>query len=148
MAEWMRPPNSSIADLAEMAMAGMDFASHQEAILVTTVAPKASLSDVSDLTELLGEGFKDKLECGHYQEFIVDGHKKLYSTKDLISNSNCTFWTEGVLSLCVAIFGLIGNFLSIWVLSVPEMRSTAFNKLLLALALIGKVAIQLKGDLK
>lgn len=135
---WMRPPNTSIADLAEMAMAGMDFGSHQEAILVTTVAPKVSLSDFSDLTELLGEDFKDKIDCGHYQEFIVDGHKKLYSSKDLISNSNCTFWTEGVLSLCVAIFGLIGNFLSIWVLSVPEMRSTAFNKLLLALAMIGK----------
>ena len=30
----------------------------------------------------------------------------------------------------------VGNLLSIWVLSMPEMRSTAFNRLLLALAII------------
>ena len=32
---WSRPPNTSIADLAEMAMAGMDFGVNQEAYLVT-----------------------------------------------------------------------------------------------------------------
>ena len=149
---WSRPPNTSIADLAEMAMAGMDFGVNQEAYLVTTGAPESGLESASNLKNLLaqnlGEDFQNRLDCGHYQELTIDGHQRLFSTKDLISNSSCTFWTEGVLSLCVAIFGLIGNFLSIWVLSVPEMRSTAFNKLLLALALIGKAAIQLKGDLK
>lgn len=30
----------------------------------------------------------------------------------------------------------VGNLLSIWVLSMPEMRNTAFNRLLLALAII------------
>ena len=36
----------------------------------------------------------------------------------------------------VAAFGLIGNLISIWVLSVPEMRCTPFNRLLLALAFV------------
>ena len=35
----------------------------------------------------------------------------------------------------------IGNLLSIWVLSMPEMRSTAFNRLLLALAIIDSLFI-------
>ena len=47
----------------------------------------------------------------------------------------CRFWSEGVLSSIVAAFGLMGNIVSIWVLSVPEMRNS-FNRLLLALAII------------
>ena len=51
-------------------------------------------------------------------------------------SANCQLWSEGILSIAVAAFGLVGNLISIWVLSVPEMRCTAFNRLLLALALV------------
>ena len=50
--------------------------------------------------------------------------------------ATCQLWSEGILSIAVAAFGLVGNLISIWVLSVPEMRCTAFNRLLLALALV------------
>ncbi|TRY77068.1 hypothetical protein TCAL_00022 [Tigriopus californicus] len=71
----------------------------------------------------------DRLNCGHFT--VLD--KKLHFTTDV--TETCRFWTEGVFSLVVAAFGLIGNVVSIWVLSVPEMRNS-FNRLLLALAII------------
>ena len=64
----------------------------------------------------------DKAACGHFT--FVDG--KWSRTADVVAP--CQFWTEGVLSTSVASFGLVGNLLSIWVLSVPEMRCTAFNR--------------------
>lgn len=71
----------------------------------------------------------DRLNCGHFT--VLDN--KLHFTSD--ATETCRFWTEGVLSLVVAAFGLMGNVVSIWVLSVPEMRNS-FNRLLLALAII------------
>ena len=59
---------------------------------------------------------------------------KFHDTFEL--NATCQLWSEAILSLVVAAFGLVGNLTSIWVLSVPEMRCTAFNRLLLALALV------------
>ncbi len=58
---------------------------------------------------------------------------KFYYTADV--TAECRFWAEGVLSSVIAAFGLLGNIVSIWVLSVPEMRNS-FNRLLLALAII------------
>ena len=131
---WWRRPNTTVAmDMAEVAMAGMDFG--LEDTLATTVAPPFRDETSKNITNWIGEIYKIKMECGHYQKY--DG--KIYISEDL--TTPVTFWTEGVLSLCVAIFGLIGNFLSIFVLSVPEMRSTAFNRLLLALALIGQYLV-------
>ncbi len=71
----------------------------------------------------------EKLRCGHFT--VVDS--KLHFTGDVASP--CRFWTEGVLSSAFAAFGLVGNAVSIWVLSVPEMRNS-FNRLLMALAII------------
>lgn len=71
----------------------------------------------------------EKLRCGHFT--VVDN--KLHFTGDVVGP--CRFWTEGVLSSAFAVFGLIGNAISIWVLSVPEMRNS-FNRLLMALAII------------
>lgn len=64
----------------------------------------------------------DRMACGHFTE--VDD--ELHFTKDVVAS--CQFWTEGILSASVASFGLVGNLISIWVLSVPEMRCTAFNR--------------------
>jgi len=52
-----------------------------------------------------------------------------------IKNSRLDFW------LLFNMLSQIGNLLSIWVLSMPEMRSTAFNRLLLALAIIDSLFI-------
>ena len=62
------------------------------------------------------------MACGHYTEV----NDQIYRAQDL--TASCQFWTEGVLSASVASFGLVGNLISIWVLSVPEMRCTAFNR--------------------
>ena len=70
--------------------------------------------------------------------FQVDGKNgsngKYHDTFEL--NATCQLWSEAILSCFVAAFGLVGNLISIWVLSVPEMRCTAFNRLLLALAFV------------
>ena len=58
----------------------------------------------------------------------------MHFTKDV--TSPCQFWSEGVLGISVAAFGLFGNLVSIWILSMPEMRCTAFNRLLMALAFV------------
>ena len=71
----------------------------------------------------------DKMRCGHFT--LVD--KKLHFTIDVAES--CRFWSEGVIATVIAAFGLMGNLVSIWVLSVPEMRNS-FNRLLLALAII------------
>ena len=68
------------------------------------------------------EATNRKLKCGHYT--MVDG--KLLKTVDV--TKTCRVWTEGIVSSGVAICGLIGNLISIWVLSVPQMRNTAFNR--------------------
>ena len=68
-------------------------------------------------------------KCGHYTRV----GQRLHHTLDL--QDSCRFWCEGVFSIGIAVFGLIGNIISIWVLSAPEMRNS-FNRLLLALAVI------------
>ncbi len=74
--------------------------------------------------------FHARKACGHFAE-VQD---KLHLTMDAVED--CVFWTQGVGSLAAAAFGLLGNAVSIWVLSVPEMRTNAFNRLLLALAIV------------
>ena len=66
-------------------------------------------------------------KCGHLTKVTGDdGEYKLHWTMDV--TQSCRFWTEGVVSSGVAVCGLIGNLISIWILSVPQMRSTAFNR--------------------
>lgn len=116
--------------MAEAAAAGLPFLEAPE----TTTNPVASVIEVSSQTNSLIDLWKtatnDKMACGHFTQI----NEKMHFTKDVAST--CQFWSEGVLSIGIAAFGLIGNLISIWVLSVPEMRSTAFNRLLLALALV------------
>lgn len=45
---------------------------------------------------------------------------------------------NGVNSLCFEIFGLVGNFVAIWILCRPKMR-TAFNQLLIVASLIDMI---------
>ena len=74
---------------------------------------------------------KQKMKCGHLT--ITDDGMYLPTIEVA---EPCRFWTEGVVSAVVAIFGLMGNMISIWVLSDDELRSSPFNRLLLALAII------------
>ena len=60
---------------------------------------------------------KDKLKCGHFTEV----ERKLHFTTDV--TQSCRFWTEGVISSGIAVCGLLGNLVSIWILSVPQMRT-------------------------
>ncbi|CAB4060863.1 unnamed protein product [Lepeophtheirus salmonis] len=77
----------------------------------------------------------DLLNCGHYH-VVGDQIKR---TTEL--TKTCRFWSEGVMSVGVAAFGLIGNIISIWILSASEMKSTSFNRLLMALAVIDSLFI-------
>ena len=72
-----------------------------------------------------------RIKCGHFT--LTEDRKRLYTIQVA---EPCRFWAEGVASTVVAIFGLMGNLISIWVLSDDELRSSAFNRLLLALAII------------
>ena len=82
--------------------------------------PKKTLYKNSDNALIKKTNLMQK--CGHLTK--VDG--KLHSTFDV--SKTCMFWVEGVISSGVAVCGLIGNLISIWILSVPQMRSTAFNR--------------------
>ena len=61
-------------------------------------------------------------ECGHFTMV----NQTLHKTIDVVKT--CRMWTEGVVASGVAACGLVGNLMSIWVLSVPQMRNTAFNR--------------------
>ncbi len=85
---------------------------------------------LADVVHPFNTLFAHRNECGHYAE-VQD---KLHTKMEVVGD--CVFWTQGVASLAAAVFGLMGNAISIWVLSVPEMRANAFNRLLLALAIV------------
>ena len=74
---------------------------------------------------------EQRIKCGHFT-LTTDGR----SVSTIKAAEPCRFWAEGVISTVVAIFGFMGNLISIWVLSDQELRSSAFNRLLLALAII------------
>ena len=67
---------------------------------------------------------RTRFKCGHFTKSGPDG--KYVWTMNV--TKPCRFWTEGVVSSGVAICGLLGNVISIWVLSAPQMRNTAFNR--------------------
>lgn len=88
-------------------------------------------SDYSPAKVWFHQKIQRKIKCGHLT--IMEDGKRLYTIKVA---EPCRFWTEGVVSAVVAIFGFMGNLISIWVLSDDELRSSPFNRLLLALAMI------------
>lgn len=53
---------------------------------------------------------------------------------------NWKFWINGVVTIIVAVFGLVGNFVSILVLLQPKMRNS-FNALLVALCVFDTLFI-------
>ena len=75
--------------------------------------------------------FQQRIKCGH---FTLTRDGKTVST--IKAAKPCRFWAEGVISTFVAIFGFMGNLITIWVLSDHELRGSTFNRLLLALAII------------
>ena len=81
------------------------------------------------------EYVNDLTKCGHYTVSKDETGRKTY-LNTIKKAKPCRFWAEGVASTVVAIFGFMGNLISIWVLSDDELRSSAFNRLLLALAII------------
>jgi len=82
-----------------------------------------------DVGDRVSSNFYNRMNCGH---FAMVGGKLSYKA-DVVEDT--IFWTEGVTSLAFAAFGLLGNAMSIWVLSAPEMKNS-FNRLLLTLAVI------------
>lgn len=124
MAFWRRL-NASSDPQIEAAAAGIPFMDFMGGMDDPTPTSTVATPQPDILLSL-----NDKLTCGHFTQ--ING--KMHFTRDVASS--CQFWTEGVASVGVAAFGLMGNLISIWVLSVPEMRCTAFNRLLLALAFI------------
>jgi hypothetical protein len=120
---WWRRPNSTLANIAEAAAAGLPPGFEAIEAIATTPDPASPI-------DLWLSATNDRMACGHFTQ--VDD--RMHFTRDVAST--CQFWSEGVLSTSVAAFGLVGNLVSIWVLSVPEMRCNAFNRLLLALACI------------
>ena len=86
----------------------------------------------SDFQQYVNQ-YEQRIKCGHFT-LTTDGKSTGKST--IKAAEPCRFWAEGVISTVVAIFGFMGNLISIWVLSDQELRSSAFNRLLLALAII------------
>jgi len=137
MAWWNGPNNTALANIAEAAAAGLPFLGETTTTTTTTTPPPLS-AETQGFGDIWQQYAAQK-ECGHYT--WVNGSEKngsrsgkFHDTFEL--NATCQLWSEAILSLVVAAFGLVGNLTSIWVLSVPEMRCTAFNRLLLALALV------------
>ena len=134
---WWRRPNASLNNIGEAAAAGLppSFDYYYDEVTEATAVPEVvevipETTSPASALDLWMQATNNKMSCGYFTK--VDD--KLHFTKDVASP--CQFWSEGVLATTVAIFGLIGNLVSIWVLSVPEMRCNAFNRLLLALAII------------
>jgi len=75
------------------------------------------------------------LDCG------VDMMSDSQEAEDYMSTwGTCSFWMEGVLLTSIGIVGLIGNILSIIVLSKPDMYNS-FNNLLIALSTLDSIFI-------
>ena len=72
-----------------------------------------------------------RIKCGHFT--LTEDRKRLYTIQ---AAEPCRFWAEGVASTVVAISGLTGNLISIWVLSDDELRTGVFNRLLRSLAVV------------
>ena len=79
-----------------------------------------------------------RIKCGHFT--LKEDRKRLYTIHDvhhpLKDAEPCRFWVEGVASTVVAVSGLTGNLISIWVLSDDELRTGVFNRLLRSLAVV------------
>ena len=123
---------SSIAGGFDLAYVNQDSHVDDLALFNTTLNGSSGTGNFN-VTSELGMGpvmtrLHDRDECGYY---TMSSGKK-YRTVDVVAP--CRFWTEGVLSSIVAFIGLLGNIVSIWVLSVPELRNS-FNRLLMALAI-------------
>lgn len=118
---WVRP-NSTWTDLASAAAGGLS-----PGLLDESLGSTASSSSNLDIWM---SATNDRMDCGHFTQV----GEKLHFTKDVAAT--CQLWSEGIVSTGVAAFGLVGNMVSMWVLSAPEMRLNAFNRLLLALACI------------
>ena len=72
-----------------------------------------------------------RIKCGHFT--LTEDRKRLYTIQ---AAEPCRFWAEGVASTVVAISGLTGNLISIWVLSDDKLRTGVFNRLLHSLAVV------------
>ena len=130
---------SSLAGLASIA-GGFDHASfepHEYSDASNTPStPKHGSTNAQNSsnnypTSPFKQYINQRIKCGHLT--ITKDNKRLYTIKVA---KPCRFWAEGVISTVVAIFGFVGNLISIWVLADEELRRSAFNRLLLALAII------------
>ena len=94
-----------------------------------------SVTNISPSTKYLKNKFKKyinkRIKCGHFT--LTEDRRRLYTIQDA---EPCRFWAEGVASTVVAISGLTGNLISIWVLSDDELRAGVFNRLLRSLAFV------------
>lgn len=115
---------------SENSLAGLSSIDYTTRAFDDTLTTFNTSSNSSHAKEWFHTKLERKWKCGHLT--IIDD--KAYSTISV--TESCRFWTEGIVSLVVAVFGLLGNLVSIWVLSVEELRKFAFNRLLLALAMI------------
>ena len=89
----------------------------------------------SPFKEYANQFITQRIKCGHYTRSKDNMGRTRYLNTIKVAEP-CRLWAEGVASTVVAIFGFMGNVISIWVLSDDELRSSAFNRLLLALAII------------
>jgi hypothetical protein len=136
------PPTADAASAAAAAAATLGVNVHPAQLGI--FGPSASPVDVldsandtaslwpsgnDDVSDRVSSNFYNRMNCGH---FATVGGKISYKA-DVVEDA--IFWTEGVASLVFALFGLLGNAMSIWVLSAPEMKNS-FNRLLMALAVI------------
>ena len=137
---------SSLAGLASIA-GGFDHVSFEPQYPPSSRTPstKNQLEDenhnstsenpTSPFKEYANHYITQRIKCGHYTVSKDENGRRTYLNTIKVAEP-CRMWAEGVFSSVVAIFGFMGNLISIWVLSDDELRSSAFNRLLLALAII------------